>query len=51
MKRIEFYTFNDEVWYRTDTEQNRLTEESPLVARLVEEIEALYPKAYAALNK
>lgn len=51
MKRIEFYTFNAEVWYRSDSEQKRLTEDSPLVARLLEEIEALYPSAYAALDK
>ena len=51
MKRIEFYTFNAEVWYRTDTEQKRLTEDNPLVDRLLEETEALYPLAFAALEK
>ena len=51
MKRIEFYTFNSEVWYRTDSEHKKLTEESLLVEALLEDISALYPKAYAALTK
>ncbi|MBO4689395.1 MAG: helix-turn-helix transcriptional regulator [Paludibacteraceae bacterium] len=51
MKRIEFYTFNDEVWYRTDTEHAKLTEKSPIVERMLEEVSVLYPKAYTALDK
>lgn len=51
MKRIEFYIFNTEVWYRTDIEHKKLTEESPLVESLLEEVEVLYPKAYVALEK
>ncbi|MCM1354723.1 MAG: helix-turn-helix transcriptional regulator [Bacteroides sp.] len=51
MKRIEFYTFNSDVWCRTDTEHQKLTEDSQIVDMLLDELEVLYPKAYAALDK
>ena len=51
MKRIEFYTFNHEVWYRTGTETVKLTETDPLVEEMLGLIAEYYPKAYDALNK
>ncbi|MDD3404934.1 MAG: helix-turn-helix transcriptional regulator [Paludibacteraceae bacterium] len=48
----EFYNFNDEVWYRTDTDNDKLTERSTDVVNfMLDKIYNLYPDAYAALDK
>ena len=50
MERLEFYTFEDEVWYRTeDGMQQKLTEKSDIIPEIIEKIEHFYPKAYKAL--
>jgi len=51
MERIEFYTFNREVWYRTDTDNRLLTEDDPMVDELIGVIADFYPKAFNALEK
>lgn len=50
---IEFYTYENEVWYRTaDGRATRLTEkEHEVIDMLLEKIEQFYPGAYAALSK
>lgn len=50
---IEFYTFEDELWYRTpDGHTERLTERhNDVVALVLDKIEQFYPKAYVALSK
>lgn len=50
---IEFYTYEDELWYRTaDGHTERLTERHhDIIAEVLAKIETLYPKAYAALSK
>lgn len=49
MERIEFYNFNDEVWYRADEVNEKLTDESKIVSVMIDRIEQFYPKAYKAL--
>lgn len=51
MNKIEFYTFNGEVWYRTDTDNKKLTEENSLVDDLISVLQEMYPQAYSALDK
>ena len=51
MNKTEFYTFNNEVWYRTGEETKRLTEFSPLVDDIISEMTEFYPEAYNALSK
>lgn len=48
---IEFYTFENEVWYQLpDGQHERLIENSTeLIAFMLEKIEQFYPKAYLAL--
>lgn len=50
---IEFYTYENEVWYRTgDGRSTRLTEKDhEVIEMLLEKIEQFYPGAYAALAK
>lgn len=50
MERLEFYNFEDEVWYRTsDGTSGKLTEDSKVIPVILEKIEQFYPKAYKAL--
>lgn len=50
MERIEFFNFEDEVWYKSEDGSNeRLTETSKVVPIMIEKIEQFYPKAYKAL--
>lgn len=49
MERVEFYNFEDEVWYRTDSVNEKLTDESKVISVMIEKIEQFYPKAYKAL--
>lgn len=50
MERIEFFNFEDEVWYRNNDGANeKLTDASPIVPQMIEKIEQFYPKAYKAL--
>lgn len=50
---IEFYTFENELWYRgADGVARKFTEESnDIAAEMVRVIEEFYPAAYAALEK
>ena len=51
MERIEFFNFEDEVWYRGDDgKSEKLTEASFVVPQMIEKIEQFYPKAYKALS-
>ena len=50
MERVEFFNFEDEVWYRDDSgASEKLTDVSPIVSKMIEKIEQFYPKAYKAL--
>ena len=50
MERVEFFNFEDEVWYRNDSGvSEKLTDVSPIVPKMIEKIEQFYPKAYKAL--
>lgn len=51
--KIEFYTYEDEVWWRTaDGHAERLTEKNhEVIELLLDKIEQFYPSAYAALCK
>lgn len=51
--RVEFYTYEDELWFRTpDGHTERLTERHhDIISDVLDKIETLYPKAYVALNK
>jgi DNA-binding CsgD family transcriptional regulator len=53
MNNIEFYIFENETRYRLpDGTDERLTEGShEVIKHMLDKIENLYPKAYAALNK
>lgn len=50
---MEFFTFEDEVWYKASNGQSgRLTEHSTdIIESLLCKIEAFYPKAYSALSQ
>ena len=50
---IEFYNYNDELWYRTaDGSNNRYEETSiDITDFMIEYIDKFYPKAYEALSK
>ena len=50
MERIEFFNFEDEVGYGNENGVNeKLTDASPIVPKMIEKIEQFYPKAYNAL--
>ena len=49
--KVEFYQFNNEIWYRRDKENLKLTEESPIVSELLTHLCEFYPQAVAALEK
>lgn len=50
MERMEFYNFEDEVWYKgEDGNVGKLTDDSKVVPVMIERIEQFYPKAYSAL--
>lgn len=51
VSRIEFYQFNNEVWYRQGKENKKLTEDSPIVSELISYLCEFYPQAVAALEK
>ena len=53
MEAIEFYTLDDELWYRTAEGTNtRLTEnDTELIQKLLLDISERYPEAYKALQK
>lgn len=47
---IEFFAYEEEVWYRADKEFARLTENTvEIVDRVIEALSVFYPKAYDAL--
>lgn len=50
MKSVEFYTFEDQVWYRLeDGSQHRLTEsDREFVRYLIEQFQEFYPEAFDA---
>lgn len=49
--RIEFYTFNDEVWCRNENGATRLQVSSEIVQAIYGKISEFYPDAFKALNK
>ena len=50
MERVEFYNFEDEVWYKdSNGAQQKLDECSDIVPKMFEKIEQFYPKAFKAL--
>lgn len=51
LSKIEFYQFNDELWYRKDKENLKLTEDAPLVSELITYLCEFYPQAVASLER
>ena len=52
MKGVEFYNFNDEVWYRKDNISEKLTEYSTdVIDKVIDILTNFYPDAYKALEK
>ena len=52
MKGIEFYLFNEELWYRRGNETRRFSEaDTDIVDLLIDRIYNDYPTAYKAMNK
>lgn len=52
MKGIEFYIYNNELWYMADGENKQLTEnDTVIIGTLLSRIMQLYPDAYKALAK
>ncbi len=52
MKGIEFYIFNDELWYRNGSETKRFSEaDKDIVDTIIARIYNDYPAAYKTLNK
>lgn len=53
MNGIEFYIFEDEIWYRTEDGKNeKLTESSrEVIKEVLECIQEFYPKAYSVLSE
>jgi len=50
MERIEFFNFEDEVWYKDENGYSeKLTDNSKVIPKMLEKIEQFYPKAYKAL--
>lgn len=52
MKNIEFYTFEDQIWYRTeDGNQHHLTESDRDAIRfIIEKFREFYPEALEAIQ-
>ncbi len=50
MRRVEFYTFEDQVWYRQeDGSQHQLTDKDRDAVRfIIEQFQEFYPEAYEA---
>ena len=52
LSKIEFYNFENEVWYRNANGTTaKLNENSEVVGEIIEMISEYYPKAFAALEK
>lgn len=52
MESIEFFSFEDQVWYAQGGEQFRLTQnDRPMVRFINQTLEDFYPEAYSALTK
>lgn len=48
---IEFYTFENEVWYREDNKSIKLTEDCrEVVKEMIDYMSTIYPEAYEALR-
>lgn len=51
MNSVEFFNFNDEVWFRQDNRSEKLTETNPFVDEIISRLIEFYPDAYKALEK
>ena len=51
MERIEFYQFNQELWYKDDNGNHRLEEGTEVVDKLFAFLCEFYPDAISALQK
>lgn len=52
MKAIEFYNFNDEVWFRYDSVNEKLSEHhTDIINDIIDNMTDFYPEAYKALEK
>jgi DNA-binding CsgD family transcriptional regulator len=51
MKNVEFYTYNNEVWYRDGEISEKLTERSEVIPYMVDNLTQFFPEAYKALEK
>lgn len=52
MKDIEFYTYNDEVWFRKRDVCEKLTEKNyDLIDKFIEYLVEFYPEAYKSLER
>lgn len=52
MRNIEFYTYNDEVWFRKGDISEKLSEKNyDLIDKFIEHLVDFYPEAYKSLEK
>lgn len=49
--RVEFFTINDELWFRDDKESKRLSVGTDIIRVIYDKIAEFYPDALKALNK
>lgn len=49
--KVEFFTFNDEVWCRSENGTSKLQASSEIVRVIYEKVSEFYPDAFKALNK
>ena len=51
LTNMEFYTFEDEVWYRKDNKIFKLEENNrDVIKEMIDTLSSFYPKAYKALE-
>ena len=52
MINIEFFTYEEELWFRNQNETSRLTENrTDIISKLISIIETFYPTAFEALSQ
>ena len=49
--KVEFYTFNDELFCRTESGTEKLSVSSDIIKVVYDKISEFYPEAFKALNK
>ena len=51
MTRLEFFTLNNEIWYRVDGSCRKLNVGDSIIDELLDILVEMYPNAYRALDK